>query len=37
MRLSGTRGQRQELKRLVETSTFSVRVNTFSDLANKSV
>lgn len=37
MRLSGRRGKRQELKRAMETSTTSVRVNTSSDVANKSV
>lgn len=37
MRLSGRRGKRQELKRAVETSTLSVRVNTSSDVGNKSV
>lgn len=30
-------GKRQELKRVVETSTLSVRVNTSSDVGNKSV
>lgn len=37
MRLSGRRGKKQELKRVVETSTTSVRVNTPSDVGNKSV
>lgn len=37
MRLSGIRGKRQELKRAVETSTTSVRVNTSSDVGNESV
>lgn len=37
MRLSGRRGKRQELKRVVETSPTSVRVNTSSDVSNESV
>lgn len=37
MRLSGRRGKRQELKRVVETSTTSVRVNTSSDVGKESV
>lgn len=37
MRLSGRRGKRQELKKVVETSTTSVRVNTCSDAGKESV
>lgn len=37
MKLSGRRGKRQQLNRVVETPTTSVRVNTSSDVGNESV